>query len=92
MAHRLHPASGLTSGISILALGIAVVLYVKNIIPEEISVQRRTTDPPPGDRRTSPRCSTTPGRPLTLGRRKACGLLGGAGILFGLVVVAPLGA
>ena len=95
--HLFHtfytPLLGLTSGISIVALGIAVVLYVKTIVPEEISVQRRHDGPSSEvDRRTLTALLNDSWETSTLGRRKALqGLLGGAGILFGLVVVAPLG-
>ena len=95
--HFLHtvytPLLGLTSGLSILALGMAVVLYVKNIVPEEISVQRRHDGPSSEvDRRTLTALLNDSWNTSTLGRRKALqGLLGGAGILAGLVVVAPLG-
>lgn len=87
------PLLGLTSGISILGLGFAVVLYVKNIVPEEISVQRRHDGPSSEvDRRTLTALLNDSWQTSTLGRRKALqGLLGGAGILAGLVIVAPLG-
>lgn len=87
------PLLGLTSGISILALGMAVVLYVKNIVPAEISVQRRHDGPSSElDRRTLTALLNDSWSTSTLGRRKALqGLLGGAGILAGLVIVAPLG-
>jgi len=95
--HLFHtfytPLLGLTSGISILALGFAVIQYVKKIVPEEISVQRRHDGPSEEvDRRTITALLNDSWQTSTLGRRKALqGLLGGAGILAGLVVVAPLG-
>ena len=92
--HTLYtPLLGLTSGISILGLGMAVILYVKNIIPEEISVQRRHDGPSSEvDRRTLTALLNDSWSTSTLGRRKALqGLLGGAGILAGLIIVAPLG-
>ena len=95
--HLFHtfytPLLGLTSGISILALGFAVIQYVKKIVPEEISVQRRHDGPSEEvDRRTITSLLNDSWQTSTLGRRKALqGLLGGAGILAGLVVVAPLG-
>ncbi|MCS5480794.1 ubiquinol-cytochrome c reductase iron-sulfur subunit [Corynebacterium sp. YIM 101645] len=94
MWHTFYtPMLGLTSGISILGLGMAVILYVKNIIPEEISVQRRHDGPSSEvDRRTLTALLNDSWTTSTLGRRKALqGLLGGAGILAGLVIVAPLG-
>ncbi|AGF72924.1 ubiquinol-cytochrome C reductase iron-sulfur subunit [Corynebacterium halotolerans YIM 70093 = DSM 44683] len=87
------PLLGLTSGISILALGFACVLYVQRIIPEEISVQRRHDGPSDEvDRRTVTALLNDAWTTSTLGRRKAMkGLLGAAGVLAGLVVIAPLG-
>lgn len=92
--HTLYtPLLGTTAGLSILGLGMAVVLYVKNIIPEEISVQRRHDGPSSEvDRRTLTALLNDSWSTSTLGRRKALqGLLGGAGILAGLIAVAPLG-
>ncbi|WP_394285568.1 ubiquinol-cytochrome c reductase iron-sulfur subunit [Corynebacterium sp.] len=87
------PALGLTSGISILALGMAVILYVKKFIPEEISVQRRHDGPSEEiDRRTITALLNDAWSTSTLGRRATIkGMLGTAGVLFGLVVIAPLG-
>ncbi len=92
--HTLYtPLLGLTSGISILALGMACVLYVKQIIPEEIAVQTRHDGPSDEvDRRTLTALLNDSWETSTLGRRKVMkGLLGTAGVLFGLVVVAPMG-
>lgn len=95
--HLFHtfytPLLGLTSGLSIIALGMAVVLYVKKIVPEEISVQRRHDGPSEEvDRRTITALLNDSWETSTLGRRKALqGLFGGAAVLFGLVVAAPLG-
>ncbi|APT92206.1 menaquinol-cytochrome C reductase [Corynebacterium phocae] len=92
--HLLYtPLLGLTSGISILALGVAVVQYVKKILPEEVSVQRRHDGASDEiDRRTLTALLNDSWSTSTLGRRKTLmGLLGGAAVLFGLTVVAPLG-
>lgn len=92
--HTLYtPLLGLTSGLSILALGFAIVQYVKRIMPEEISVQRRHDGPSDEiDRRTLTALLNDSWKTSTLGRRKTLqGLLGGAAVLFGLTVVAPLG-
>ena len=92
--HTLYtPLLGLTSGLSILSLGIAIVQYVKRILPEEISVQRRHDGPSDEiDRRTLTALLNDSWKTSTLGRRKTLqGLLGGAAVLFGLTVVAPLG-
>lgn len=87
------PLLGLTSGLSILAFGIAIVQYVKRILPEEISVQRRHDGPSDEiDRRTLTALLNDSWKTSTLGRRKTLqGLLGGAAVLFGLTVIAPLG-
>lgn len=87
------PLLGLTSGISVIAFGIAVVQYVKKFIPEEVSVQRRHDGPSDEiDRRTVTALLNDSWSTSTLGRRTTIkGLLGAAGVLFGLVVVAPLG-
>src|SRR5690625_3262671 len=48
--HNLYtPLLGLTAGIAITGLGIAVVQFVKKLMPEEISVQRRHD----GDRKST---------------------------------------
>lgn len=87
------PLLGLTSGVGFAALGIAIVQYVKKFIPEEISVQRRHDGRSSElDRRTTTALLNDAWETSTLGRRKAMkGLLGTAGVLAGLVVVAPLG-
>ena len=47
--HTLYtPLLGLTAGLCILGLGFAIVQYVKKILPEEISVQRRHDGPSEG--------------------------------------------
>lgn len=87
------PLLGLTSGIAILALGIGVVMIVKKMVPEEIAVQNRHDGRSDEvDRQTVTALLNDAWQTSTLGRRKALqGLLGGAGILAGLVVIAPLG-
>lgn len=87
------PLLGLTSGVGFAALGIAIVQYVKKFIPEEISVQRRHDGRSSElDRRTTTALLNDAWETSTLGRRKAMkGLLGTAGVLAGLMVVAPLG-
>ena len=92
--HTLYtPLLGVTAGLAILALGFAIVQYVKKILPEEISVQRRHDGPSEEvDRRTLTALLNDSWKTSTLGRRKTImGLLGGAGVLFGLSVIAPLG-
>ena len=87
------PLLGLTSGLAILCLGIGVVMIVKKMVPEEIAVQNRHDGPSDEvDRQTVTALLNDAWQTSTLGRRKALqGLLGGAGILAGLVVIAPLG-
>ena len=87
------PLLGLTSGVGFAALGIAIVQYVKKFIPEEISVQRRHDGRSSElDRRTTTALLNDAWETSTLGRRKVMkGLLGTAGVLAGLMVVAPLG-
>ncbi len=87
------PLLGLLSGVAIISLGVAIVQYVKKILPEEISVQRRHDGPSEEiDRRTLTALLNDSWQTSTLGRRKTLqGLLGGAAVLFGLSVIAPLG-
>ena len=87
------PLLGITAGLAILALGFAVVLYVKTIIPEEIAVQRRHDGPSSEvDRRTIVALLNDSWETSTLGRRKVLqGLLGMSAVLVGLVIAAPLG-
>ncbi|UIZ91596.1 ubiquinol-cytochrome c reductase iron-sulfur subunit [Corynebacterium sp. CNCTC7651] len=87
------PLLGLTSALSFASLGIAMIQYVKKFIPEEISVQRRHDGRSSElDRRTTTALLNDAWETSTLGRRKAMkGLLGTAGVLAGLMVIAPLG-
>ncbi|MDK8449529.1 cytochrome bc1 complex Rieske iron-sulfur subunit [Corynebacterium mastitidis] len=87
------PILGVTAGLCILSLGIFAVQYVKNFIPEEISVQKRHDGPSDElDRRTVTALLNDAWTTSTLGRRKAIqGLLGAGAVFAGLVVVAPLG-
>lgn len=87
------PLLGLTSALSFVSLGIAMVQYVKKFIPEEVSVQRRHDGRSSEiDRRTTTALLNDAWETSTLGRRSAMkGLLGTAGLLAGLVVIAPLG-
>lgn len=92
--HILYtPLLGIFAGLTIIALGFAVVQYIKKILPEEISVQRRHDGPSEEiDRRTLTALLNDSWSTSTLGRRKTLqGLLGGAAVLFGLTVIAPLG-
>ncbi|WP_257182643.1 cytochrome bc1 complex Rieske iron-sulfur subunit [Corynebacterium cystitidis] len=87
------PLLGLTSGLALLGLGVAVIQYVKKFIPEEVAVQRRHDGVSSEvDRRTTTALLNDAWETSTLGRRNVMkGLLGGAGLLAGLVIIAPLG-
>ncbi|WIM66997.1 ubiquinol-cytochrome c reductase iron-sulfur subunit [Corynebacterium breve] len=87
------PLLGLTSGLALVALGVAIVQYVKKFIPEEVAVQRRHDGPSSElDRRTTTALLNDAWETSTLGRRKVTkGLLGGAGLLAGLAIIAPMG-
>ncbi|GAB3081345.1 ubiquinol-cytochrome c reductase iron-sulfur subunit [Corynebacterium aquatimens] len=87
------PLLGLTSGLAFIALGVAIVQYVKKFIPEEISVQRRHDGRSSElDRRTTTALLNDAWETSTFGRRKAMqGLLGGAGLFAGLMLIAPMG-
>ncbi|ALC06372.1 Menaquinol-cytochrome c reductase iron-sulfur subunit [Corynebacterium deserti GIMN1.010] len=94
MAYTMYtPMLGITSGLCILSLGFAVVLYVKKFIPEEIAVQRRHDGPSEEvDRRTIVALLNDSWQTSTLGRRKVImGLAGTGAVLAGLTIVAPLG-
>lgn len=87
------PLLGLTSGLAILGLGFGAVVYVHQILPAEISVQKRHDGPSDEvDRRTITALLNDSWETSTLGRRKVVkGMLTAGGILTGLVVIAPLG-
>lgn len=94
LAYTLYtPMLGITSGLCILSLGFAVVLYVKKFIPEEIAVQRRHDGPSEEvDRRTIVALLNDSWQTSTLGRRKLImGLAGGGAVLAGLTIIAPMG-
>lgn len=87
------PMLGLTSGIAIVALAVAVVLYIKQVLPEEIAVQRRHDGPSEDvDRRTLVALLNDSWKTSTLGRRKMLqGLLGASGLFAGLAIILPMG-
>ncbi len=86
------PVIGTTFGLSVLALGIGMVAYVKRFFPDEVSVQQRH-DGPSDDvaRRTVVAQLTQAGKDTGIGRRKlikrsagaAAGLMG-VGLVVGL--------
>ncbi len=87
------PLLGLTSGLSITLLGAAIVVYTKNFVPEEISVQTRHDGPSEEvDRRTLVALLNDSWKTSTLGRRPViAGLAGTGAVLAGLTIALPLG-
>ena len=87
------PFLGVTSGLSIIALGVAVVLYIKRFIPDEIAVQERHDGPSDEvDQRTLAALLNDSWETSTLGRRKILkGLFGTGAVLAGLAIIAPMG-
>mgnify|MGYP001758790610 FL=1 len=87
------PLLGLTSGLALAALGFAIIQYVKKFVPEEVAVQRRHDGRSSElDRRTTTALLNDAWQTSTLGRRKVMkGLLGGAGLMAGLAIIAPMG-
>lgn len=85
------PVIGGTFGLSILALGIAVIQAVKKLFPDEVAVQQRHDGPSDDvDRRTVLAQLADAGQKTTLGRRKliqrsaglAAGVIGiGTGVI-----------
>jgi ubiquinol-cytochrome c reductase iron-sulfur subunit len=80
------PLYGLTFGLSILAIGIAAVLFQKKFIPEEISIQERHDGSSPELQRKTVAANLTDAlEGSTLKRRKLIGLSLGIGLgAFGL--------
>lgn len=92
--HTLYtPLLGVTSGLSIMFLGMGAIAYTKNFVPEEISVQTRHDGPSDEvDSRTLVALLNDSWKTSTLGRRPVIqGLAGAGAVLAGLAVVLPLG-
>ncbi|AGP30554.1 cytochrome bc1 complex Rieske iron-sulfur subunit [Corynebacterium terpenotabidum] len=87
------PLLGVTSGLSIIFLGVGAVQFSKKFVPEEISVQTRHDGPSEEiDRKTITALLNDAWKTSTLGRRKVMmGLAGTGAALMGLAVVLPLG-
>lgn len=89
------PLLGITFGLSILAIGIALVMFTKKFLPSEISVQDRHDGPGSSDvdKATIVAEFIDTGRTSTLGRRKM--LLGTGAFAFGALaftgVIAAVG-
>jgi ubiquinol-cytochrome c reductase iron-sulfur subunit len=90
------PVIGATLGFSILALGIAVIAYVKKFFPDEVAVQQRHDGPSDEvARRTVVAQVVQAGKETGIGRRKmiagSAGLAAGVlGLGLGVAAVAPL--
>ena len=90
------PVIGGTLGFSVLALGVAVIAYVKKFFPEEVSVQQRHDGPSDEvARRTVIAQVVQAGKDTGIGRRKviagSAGLAAGVlGLGLGVAAVAPL--
>jgi len=90
------PIVGGTLGFSVLALGIAVIAYVKKFFPDEVSVQQRHDGPSDEvSRRTVVAQVVQAGKDTGFGRRKvivgSAGLAAGVlGLGLGIAAVAPL--
>ena len=75
------PLVGVAFGVSVLAIGIAVVLIRKKFIPPELSIQTRHDGPSPEiERRTLAAQLSDSGETTTLGRRKMITRTAGAGV------------
>ncbi len=87
------PMLGLTAGLSLTFLGMGIVAYAKNFIPEEISVQVRHDGPSEEvDRRTLVALLNDSWKTSTLGRRPVIAGLAGAGaVLAGISIILPMG-
>lgn len=90
------PVIGLTFGLSVLALGIGVVAYVKKFFPDEVSVQQRHDGASDElARRTVVAQLAKAGQDTTIARRKlitraAGGAAGVFGLGLGVAAIAPL--
>ena len=90
------PIVGGTLGLSVLALGIAVIAYVKKFFPDEVSVQQRHDGPSDEvARRTVVAQVVQAGKETGIARRKmiagSAGLAAGVlGVGLGVAAVAPL--
>ncbi|MCY7343680.1 MAG: ubiquinol-cytochrome c reductase iron-sulfur subunit [Pseudonocardia sp.] len=90
------PVVGLTFGLSVLALGIGVVAYVKKFFPDEVSVQQRHDGASDEvSRRTVVAQLAQAGQDTTIGRRplivRSAGVAAGVfGLGLGIAAIAPL--
>ncbi|GEL17156.1 cytochrome bc1 complex Rieske iron-sulfur subunit [Pseudonocardia asaccharolytica] len=90
------PVIGFTFGFAVLALGIAVISYVKKFFPDEVSVQQRHDGPSDEvARKTVVAQLVQAGKDTTIGRRSMIKRSAGAaaglfGIGLGIAAIAPL--
>lgn len=90
------PVIGFTFGLAVLALGVAVIQYVKKLFPDEVSVQQRHDGVSDElDRRTVMAQLAAAGKDTTIGRRKLIQRTAGAaagifGLGLGVAAIAPL--
>lgn len=96
-AYSLYtPVIGFTFGLAVLALGIAVIQYVKKLFPAEVSVQQRHDGiSDEVDRRTVMAQLAAAGKDTTIGRRKLIQRSAGAaagifGLGLGIAAIGPL--
>lgn len=87
------PLLGLTSGLSILFLGMGIIAYTKKFVPEEVAVQTRHDGPSDEiDRRTLVALLNDSWKTSTLGRRPVLmGLAAGGAAMAGLAIALPMG-
>ena len=90
------PVIGFTFGLAVLALGVAVIQYVKKLFPDEVSVQQRHDGASDElDRRTVLAQLAAAGKDTTIGRRKLIQRTAGAaagifGLGLGIAAIGPL--
>lgn len=90
------PVIGSTFGLAVLALGVAVIAYVKKFFPDEVSVQQRHDGASDEvSRKTVIAQLAKAGKDTDIGRRKliagsAAGAAGVFGLGIGIAAIAPL--
>jgi ubiquinol-cytochrome c reductase iron-sulfur subunit len=90
------PIAGITFGLSVLALGIGVILYVKKFFPDEVSIQQRHDGASPEvARRTVVAQLAKAGEDTSIARRslilRSAGAAAGVfGLGFGIATIGPL--
>ena len=100
VAHAVYlvytPIIGITFGLSVLALGVGAIVYVKKFFPDEVSIQQRHGGASPEvARRTLVAQVTKAGEDSSIGRRSLILTSAGAaagifGLGFGIATIGPL--